>query len=104
MAKIGKLTGYHVVYTPGRTKNGIKIGKISEKYDILTVEEKRIDLIRNNTRRSLLNGSKANRVRVEKVEGVKDTDSEKKMKKEKHCQILVEKYVECSYSRSMKML
>ena len=50
MAKIGKLTGYHVVYTPGRTKNGIKIGKVSEKCDILTVEEKRIALIRNNTK------------------------------------------------------
>ena len=33
----------------GRTKKVIKVGKISKKYDILTVEEKRIYVIGNKT-------------------------------------------------------
>ena len=34
----------------GRTKKVIRAGKISEKYDILTVEEKRIALIEKMTK------------------------------------------------------
>ena len=36
-----------------RTKKGIKVWKISGKYDILTVEENRISLIVNKTKTSL---------------------------------------------------
>ena len=35
----------------GRTKKAIKVGKISEKDEILTLEEKRISLIENKTKR-----------------------------------------------------
>ena len=45
MGKIGKRTGYHMVYILARTKNMIKVGKVSEKYDILIVEGKLIALI-----------------------------------------------------------
>ena len=37
----------------GRTKEVIKVGKTSEKDDIITVEEKRIRIIGNKTKRSL---------------------------------------------------
>ena len=37
----------------GRTQKVIKIGKISDKYDILTVEEKQISLIGDETKISL---------------------------------------------------
>ena len=37
----------------GRTKKVIKVEKISEKYDILTVEEKLIPFIGKNTKRRL---------------------------------------------------
>ena len=37
----------------GRTKKVIKVGKISEKDEMLTVEEKRISLIGNKTKRIL---------------------------------------------------
>ena len=53
MAKIDKRTGYQVVQKLGRTKKVIKVGKISGKYDILTVEEKWITLIWNRKKRSL---------------------------------------------------
>ena len=33
----------------GRTKKVINVGKISGKYDVLTVEEKRVSLILNKT-------------------------------------------------------
>ena len=54
----------------GRTKKVIKVGKISERYGILTVEEKRTSLIGFNTKVRLCNYSKANKVRGETVEGV----------------------------------
>ena len=53
MEKIGKRRGYYMVQKLGRTKNMIKVGKISEKYDISTVEEKIISLIGNKMRRIL---------------------------------------------------
>ena len=53
MAKIGKIIGYHMVQNIGKNQKMIKVGKISEKYDILTVEEKLIPLIGNKTKRSL---------------------------------------------------
>ena len=53
MAKIGKITGYHMVQNIGRNQKMIKVGKTSEKYDILTVEEKLISVIGNKTKRSL---------------------------------------------------
>ena len=37
----------------GRTKKVSKVGKISEKYNILTVEEKKIPLNVNNTKMGL---------------------------------------------------
>ena len=37
----------------GRTKKGIKVGIISGKDDILTVEEKRVSFVGNKTKRSL---------------------------------------------------
>ena len=37
----------------GKIKKVIKVGKISEKYDTLTVEEKRIALIGNKTKKAL---------------------------------------------------
>ena len=40
LAKIGKIKGYHMVQKLGRTKKLIKVGKISEKYDILTLEKR----------------------------------------------------------------
>ena len=45
MANIGKIIVFHMVQKLGRTKKVIKVGKISGKYDILTVEEKWIALI-----------------------------------------------------------
>ena len=50
MGKIGKRTGYHMVYILARTKNMIKVGKVSEKYDILIVEGKLIALIGKETK------------------------------------------------------
>ena len=35
---ISKRTGCHMLQKLGRTKKVIKVGKISEKYDILTVQ------------------------------------------------------------------
>ena len=46
-------TCYLVVQKLGRTKKVIKVGKISDKYDILPVEEKSVALIRNNIKRRL---------------------------------------------------
>ena len=53
MEKVGKITGYHTVQKIGKNPKVIKVGKVSEKYDILTVEEKLIALIVNNTKRIL---------------------------------------------------
>ena len=54
IGKIGKRTGYHTVQKVGKNKKAIKVGKISEKDDILTVEERPIALIGNKTKRSLV--------------------------------------------------
>ena len=45
MAKIGKREGYHMVPKLVRTKKVIKVGEISEKDDILTVEENGYSLL-----------------------------------------------------------
>ena len=42
-----------MVQNIGKNQKMIKVGKISEKYDILTAEEKIIPLIGNKTKRSL---------------------------------------------------
>ena len=52
MVKIVK-KGYHMYQKLGRTEEMIKVGNISEKCDILTVEEKRIARIVNRTKSSL---------------------------------------------------
>ena len=52
-ANIFERTGYHNVKTIGRPRKVINVGKSSGKYDILTVEEKRISLIGNNTKINL---------------------------------------------------
>ena len=51
--KIAKTTGYHILQKLGRTKKVIRVGKISEKCDILTVEGERIALVTNKMKRSL---------------------------------------------------
>ena len=78
----------------GRTKKIIKVGKISGKDDILTVEEKRISLIGHKKKISLeitpeKIGSEARRLKASKM----------RIKKliEFVFQILVETYAEGSY-------
>ena len=53
MARIFKIKVYHMVQKLERTKKVIKVGKIIGKYENLTVEDKWISLIGDNTKRSL---------------------------------------------------
>ena len=53
MEKIAKEQAVSWFKKLGRTKKVIKVGKIGDKYDIFTVEEKRIVLIGNRTKRIL---------------------------------------------------
>ena len=53
MEKIGTITGYHMVQNLVRTKKVIKVGEISEKDDILTIEKIIIALILNKIKISL---------------------------------------------------
>ena len=59
----------------GRTKKLIKLGKISGKYGILTVEEKLISLIGNKTKIILeMNPSQRELVKDKTVEGGQDAN------------------------------
>ena len=71
--------------------------KISGKYDIFTVEEKRISFIGNSVKRSL-----GMTPRQREIDSIRSNESKmritRKIEKEKYtCQILVEKYVKGSY-------
>ena len=53
MGRIGKRIGYHMVQKIRKNQNSDQGWKISEKDNILTVEEKRKSLIGNKKKRSL---------------------------------------------------
>ena len=67
-----------------RTKKVIKVRKINEKHDILTVEEKRIPFIGNKTKRSLETNPKkreleAIRLKASKIRIKKRIEKEKEL-------------------------
>ena len=60
-----------MVQNLGRTKKVIKVGKVSGKYEILTVEENQISLIGNNTKRILEMNPKEIDVEVRRLKASK---------------------------------
>ena len=57
-----------------RTKKVVKVGKISGKNDILTVEEKLVSIIGNKTKNNPLNEAITKKVRGKTVEVGQDVD------------------------------
>ena len=67
-----EITGFLTVQKLGRTKVVLKVGKISSKNDILTVQEK--EKVRRVNEENPWNYSMVKRYRGARVEGLQDMD------------------------------
>ena len=75
----------------------IKVGEINGKYYILTVEQKRVALIGNNTKRGLEITPWKRELEARFLNSSKIQIKKQLKNKNNYCPILVVKYVESSY-------
>ena len=78
-------------------KKGDQGWEISKKYNILTVEEKQVALIRNRIKISLERNPVQRELKKICLKAPKMRIMKRTEKENNYCQILVEKYVEGSY-------